>query len=105
MNGLEKAYDMLFTVSIIVLAVLIISILIRAVIGPKIADRILAVNMIGTMIIMIVSILSVKLSEEYLEDIAVIYAMISFLSVVILSKVYMGVHRENIERKNRGRDK
>lgn len=105
MSELAKAYDILFVGAIIVLAALIISILIRAIIGPKIADRILAVNMIGTMIIMIVSILSVKLSEEYLEDIAVIYAMISFLSVVILSKVYMGVHRENLARKNKGREK
>lgn len=101
MNELFKAYDTLFVIALVVLAVLVVCIMIRAVAGPKIADRIMAVNMIGTMIIMMVSILAVKLSEEYLEDIALIYAMISFLSVVILTKIYVGVHRENLARKQR----
>ena len=34
------------------------------------------------------------LGEAYLADIALIYAMISFLSVVVLCKVYTGIYRE-----------
>ncbi|MDD3412866.1 MAG: monovalent cation/H+ antiporter complex subunit F [Lachnospiraceae bacterium] len=95
MSGLEKSYEVLFISAMIVLAILIICALIRAVIGPRIADRIMAINMIGTMTIMIVFILSLKMKEDYLLDIGSVYAMISFLAVVILSKVYMGVHLEN----------
>ncbi len=98
MSSLEQAYQVLFIIAILFFAIYIIFTLIRAVIGPKIADRIMAINMIGTMTIMIISILAVKMNETYLEDISVIYAMISFLAVVILSKVYMGVHRENLAR-------
>ena len=78
----------------LILAVLVILCLIRAIIGPRIADRVVAVNMMGTMVIVIISILSVMLNEGYLMDVCIIYAMISFLAVIVLTKVYMGVYLE-----------
>ena len=71
----------------LILAVLIICGIIRSVLGPKIADRIIAVNMIGTLTIILIAILSVYLGENYLVDVCLIYAMISFLAVVVLCKV------------------
>ena len=72
-------YDGLLIGMMIALAVLIIVSMVRSVLGPRIADRIIAVNMTGTMIIMIIAILSVYLEENYLVDVCLIYAMISFL--------------------------
>ena len=91
MEMLEQAYGVLLMGSVIVLAVLIIASIIRSVLGPGISDRIIAINMIGTMIIMVIAILSVFLDENYLVDICLIYAMISFLGVVVLCKIYTGV--------------
>lgn len=93
------AYDVLLTAAVIVLAVLVIFSIIRSVLGPRIADRIIAINMTGTMIIMMIAILSVFLDENYLVDICLIYAMISFLGVVVLCKVYTGVYLQNRNRK------
>ena len=92
MELLNKGCDWLLTGAVMVLAVLIILSLIRSVRGPRIADRIIAVNMIGTMVILILAILSVYLEESYLVDVCLIYAMISFLGVVVLCKVYTGVY-------------
>ena len=83
----------------LVYAVLVVLVLIRAVAGPKIADRLMAISMVGTIGIFLMAVVAVKLGEDYLLDISIIYAMISFLSVVILTKVYMGVHEENVLRK------
>lgn len=99
MGLIEQAYHVFLIGAVIILAVLIIISMIRSVLGPRIADRIIAVNMIGTMIIMIVAILSVYLDENYLVDICLIYAMISFLGVVVLCKVYTGVYLQNKKRK------
>ena len=96
-TGLGTAYLGLFTAVLIVLAVLVILCLIRAIIGPRIADRIVSVNMMGTMVIVIIAILTVMLKESYLADICIIYAMISFLAVIVLTKVYMGVYIEKKE--------
>ncbi|MBP3927603.1 MAG: sodium:proton antiporter, partial [Clostridium sp.] len=88
MRMLEQAYEFLLAGSMIVLAFLIIASIVRSVRGPGIADRIIAINMIGTMSILIIAILSVYLEENYLVDVCLIYAMISFLGVVVLCKVY-----------------
>ena len=80
-------------------AVLVVLVLVRAVAGPKVADRLMAINMVGTVGIFLMAVVAVKLDEDYLLDISIIYAMISFLAVVILTKVYMGVHEENVLRK------
>lgn len=93
-EGLERAYEVFFTGALIVLAVLVVLCLVRAIIGPRVADRIVSVNMTGTMVIVMIAILALMLEEGYLADICLIYAMISFLAVIVLVKVYMGVYLE-----------
>lgn len=99
MEVIESAYKLLFTGAVLVLAVLVIASIIRSVRGPETADRIIAVNMVGTMIISIIAILSVYLDENYLVDVCLIYAMISFLGVVVLCKVYTGVYLQKKDMK------
>jgi multicomponent Na+:H+ antiporter subunit F len=76
------------------LAVLVIITMIRVILGPRISDRIVAVNMISTQTIVMVAVLAVYLEEVGLADISILYAMLSFLAVVILTKIYIGVYRE-----------
>lgn len=92
--ALVQEFEWIFHIILIVLAVMLVLCLIRAVIGPRIADRLVSVNMMGTMIMCIIVILGVIMDEGYLADIALIYAMISFLAVVVLTKVYTGVYLE-----------
>ena len=96
MGAATGAVNVLLIGIMLIYAVLVVMVLIRAVAGPKVADRLMAINMIGTVGIFLMAVVAVKLGEDYLLDISIIYAMISFLSVVILTKVYMGVHEENI---------
>ncbi len=91
---LEKAYHVLYVGALCVLAVLVVLAFIRAVKGPSIADRIVAINMIGTQVMIMVGVVAMLLREGYLVDVSLLYAMISFLAVVVLSKVYMGVFLE-----------
>ncbi|MBQ7481136.1 MAG: sodium:proton antiporter [Lachnospiraceae bacterium] len=85
----------------IIYAMLVVLVLMRAVIGPRVADRLMAINMVGTIGIFLMAVISVMLNEDYLLDVSIIYAMISFLSVVILTKVYMGVHEENVLKRHK----
>lgn len=93
-EGLEQAYHVLFVAVLVILAVMIVLCLIRAIIGPRVTDRIVATNMMGTIVMVIIAMLAIMLGEGYLVDICIIYAMISFLAVIVLTKVYMGVYRE-----------
>ena len=98
-----KAY---FLIGILILlALLLFALLLRAVKGPSIADRIVAVNMMGSITIVMIAIMSFLLKEDYLMDICLIYAMISFLAVVCLTKVYMGVYQEQKMKKKEKKEK
>ena len=90
---MTEADNLLFTVVLAVLGVLLFLCLLRAILGPRIADRVVGINMIGTIIILMIAILALMLGEGYLVDIAIIYAMLSFLAVVVLAKIYIGVYR------------
>lgn len=104
MTLLNTAYRWVLMGALIFLGLLLVCCLIRAVRGPRIADRIVAVNMMGTMVMVMIAILALLLGEGYLIDICIIYAMISFLAVIVLTKVYMGVYRERREQKE-GRER
>ena len=60
--------------------------LLRAALGPRFSDRIIAASMTGTQIILLISVLAVVVGEDYLADICLIYAIISFLSTVVLGR-------------------
>lgn len=98
----ELLYHFVFITLLILLSFMLLVCLIRAVKGPRVADRLMAVNMMGTMVMVMISILALLLKEGYLVDICLIYAMISFLSVVVFSKVYIGIYeeRKNMEGEN-----
>ncbi|MDD6492285.1 MAG: monovalent cation/H+ antiporter complex subunit F [Firmicutes bacterium] len=101
---METIYQGMYITVLIILALMLFACLIRAVKGPRIADRIVAVNMMGTMVMVMIAVLSLMLKEGFLVDICLIYAMVSFLAVIVISKVYIGVYEEkrhNHESKNK----
>ena len=88
----------MYNIALGIMGVLLLCCLVRAIIGPRIADRVIAINMMGTLIVIIICILSFLMHEGYLVDVALIYVMLSFLAVVLLTKIYMGVYREKRRR-------
>lgn len=98
--GIEMIYDYMYITVMIVLAIFLFPCLLRAVKGPRVGDRLVAVNMMGTIIMVLICVTAFEMNEDYLIDVAIIYAVLSFLANVLLSKVYIGVHVENQMKKN-----
>lgn len=86
---ITQAYQTLYSSALLVLALLIGVMLLRSARGPGVPDRLLSINMIGTMVIAMILVLSALLSELWLVDVAVIYTMISLIAVLILARVYI----------------
>ena len=91
---LEATYHFLFVGVLIVLGIMLFLLLLRLCLGPTVADRLVAVNMMGTIVMVIIATLAIMMQEGYLVDICIIYAMISFLAVIVLSKVILGIHNQ-----------
>lgn len=92
--SIELAYKLLLGFALGVLTLLALACLIRCILGPRISDRVLAINQIGTITVIMVALTVLLLGEGYLADIALVYAMLSFLAVILLSKVYTGIYQE-----------
>ncbi len=98
---LETIYQKLYIGVLIILALMLFVCLIRAVKGPRVADRLMAVNMMGTIVMVMIAVLALLLKEGFLVDICLIYALVSFLAVNVLAKVYIGVYEENYRKRHK----
>ncbi|MCI8978595.1 monovalent cation/H+ antiporter complex subunit F [Lachnospiraceae bacterium 54-11] len=98
---LEMIYQKLYIGVLIILALMLFVCLIRAVKGPRVADRLMAVNMMGTIVMVMIAVLALLLKEGFLVDICLIYALVSFLAVNVLAKVYIGVYEENYRKRHK----
>jgi len=58
----------------------------RALLGPTVYDRILAVNMFGTMTVLIIAVLGFMSGRPDFLDIALLYALINFVSTIAVLK-------------------
>ena len=92
--SIDLAYNLLLGFTLTVLTVLALACLVRCILGPRISARVLAINQIGTITVIMVALTVLLLGEGYLADIALVYAMLSFLAVILLSKVYTGIYQE-----------
>ena len=98
---MASAYDILFTLVLAIFGVFMFICLFRAVIGPTTADRVFSINMIGGIVIMLIILLSLMMNEGFLVDMAVIYALLSFLAVVILGRIYIFINKRREKEEDR----
>ena len=101
---LEQAYNILFIVALILIAIGMLFTIIKSIIGPRITDRVVNVNMIGTLVIISICILTYLLEETFLLDVAFIYVLIYFLAVVVLSTVYVNAYLERKKKEMKQRE-
>ena len=87
---------MFLAIASAILVVMLIA-LARALAGPTIYDRILAVNMFGTKTVLLVSVLSVMAGRGDMVDIALIYALINFIGMTAMLRFveYVGVENQD----------
>ncbi|MDZ4382765.1 MAG: monovalent cation/H+ antiporter complex subunit F [Parvibaculum sp.] len=68
--------------------VAILLVLIRLFAGPTLYDRVLAVNTFGTLTVLLLSILGFITGRPDFLDIAMLYALINFVSTIAILKFF-----------------
>ncbi|MFN3800445.1 MULTISPECIES: cation:proton antiporter [Belliella] len=77
-----SVYDYLYYIILPILAVSILIIFIRFLIGPKLSDRVVALDLLLTTGIGIIAVYSIITNQPAFLDIAMILALIAFLGTV-----------------------
>ena len=94
---MEQVKSWILSGGAVVIALLILATLVRAVLGPRFTDRIVAVNVISTLVIAELMLLSVWLREDFLVDIALVFALLSFQAVVVAARLVITRERKRRE--------
>ena len=79
---------MMFAAVLLACAVSIVMLVVRAARGPSAFDRILAVNSIGTVIILGISLHGFALGRPEFVDISILYAVLNFLGTLAILRFY-----------------
>lgn len=69
-----------------VLGILVLLALLYAVLGKRFTDKIVAANMIGTLGLNMIVILAIFLGADYILDVGLVFALLSFLMVIVLCR-------------------
>ena len=83
----DEAVKAVLTAAMAVLAIGSVACLVRAVIGPTHADRLIAANMTGTQVICMICIHAARTGEHGFTDVALIFAMFSFLAAAVFVRI------------------
>ena len=86
--------DKILTGTLVILALLMLSLMPRVVKGPRFTDRIVAVNAINTMVTASICLLSRLHRAPYLLDVALIYALLGFTANVLLTRLLAADRKE-----------
>lgn len=76
----------MFVAAAIAILVTMVLVLLRALLGPTIYDRILAINSFGTKTVLIIAVFGYLTERPDFLDIALAYALINFITVVVVLK-------------------
>ncbi len=71
--------------AILVMLMIFLS-LIRALLGPTAQDRVAAISIIGTKTLVIITLIAKVYGHQYFLDIAMVYALMSFITTVGVAK-------------------
>ncbi|MBS7219254.1 MAG: sodium:proton antiporter [Oscillospiraceae bacterium] len=88
------------TAALFLLTGVMLACLVRAIRGPRYTERLVALNLICTVVVLMVCILSYLLNASYLVDVAILYGLLNLLAVAVLSRISVRRHREKKGKKS-----
>ena len=86
--------DRILTGALVFLALLMLALMGKVLKGPRLTDRIVAVNAINTLVTASIIILSRRLRAAYLLDVALVYALLGFTANVLLTRLLAADRKE-----------
>jgi len=80
----------IFMIAAIIFVLLIFACGVRMWLGPTNADRMLALDVINAFVVIIMIILSVRFQQPGFIDVAIVYALLSFVGTLYIAKLIRG---------------
>lgn len=99
MELIQQCYHDLFWGALVLLGLGLLAVMVYIIRARLTVDRIIGINLIGTLVAIIIAILTYLLGEDYLADVAIVYVVLSFIAVMLLCCIYINLYRRRREEK------
>ena len=76
----------MFIMAMVAISITMVLALVRAILGPTVFDRILAVNLFGTKTVLLIAVMGFLRGQPDFIDLALIYVLINFIGTVVILK-------------------
>ncbi len=86
--------------ALVILGLLLLMSLLYLVLGKRFTDKIVATNLMGSLGVNLIVILAVVLGADYILDISLVFALLAFLTVIVLCRFMQNftLHRQSGDR-------
>ena len=74
----------MFIMAMVAIIITMVLALVRAILGPTVFDRILAVNLFGTKTVLLIAVIGFLRGQPDFIDLALIYVLINFIGTVVI---------------------
>jgi len=82
----ESTFDLLLSISLIIISIATLGLVYRVIKGPSIPDRVMALDSIGINLIAITAITSIMLRTDAFLEVILLIGVIAFVGTVAFSK-------------------
>ncbi len=79
-----------FLISMIILLISILIAAIRLILGPTVPDRVVGLDTINTLVIVLMILFGAYYREIIYIDVAIVYALLSFVTTILIAKYLEG---------------
>ena len=83
-----REYELVFIVATFAVIVSMSLAMTRALMGPTVYDRVLAVNTFGTKTVLLIAVLGFLSERPEFLDLAIVYALINFIGTIAVLKFF-----------------
>ena len=82
--------DKVLSVAVFFMGLSVLLCLIRVIIGPTKGDRMIGINVIATKTLVMIVMIAFLMKASYFVDVALVYALIGFVTSVVVSREISG---------------
>ena len=86
--SVASVFDSVLDAAIFAVLLTMLLVLIRAVMGPTVCDRLLAANSLGTKTVLLIALGGYAMSWHSFLDVALLYAMVNFVGTVAVMRFF-----------------
>ena len=95
MELIQQCYHYLFWGALVFLGLGLLAVMVYIIRARLTSDRIIGINLTGTLVAIIIAILAYLLGEDYLAgvDLIVHQVVLSFIAVMLLCRIYINLYQ------------